>query len=293
MKHLDAKGAGPSRVVIVGAGGFVGAAIAGNLSGRGVPTISVSRSHADLLSENAAGQLAGILQEGDAVVFVSAIAPVKDYAMFRDNIVMMKNGLDAMCTVQLSHVLYISSDAVYTDSLNPLSEESATGPDNLHGIMHVARETMLRSALSTTPIACLRPTLIYGAADPHNGYGPNRFRRQVQAGESITLFGEGEERRDHIAVEDVAELAARIIMNRSIGVLNAATGRVASFYETAELTASFSPTEIAIQTNERQGAMPHNGYRPFDSRQVIASFPDFNFTRLEDGLRAMYNATAG
>ena len=26
----------------------------------------------------------------------------------------------------------------------------------------------------------LRPTLIYGSKDPHNGYGPNRFMRQAK-----------------------------------------------------------------------------------------------------------------
>ncbi len=72
----------------------------------------------------------------------------------------------------------------------------------------------------------LRPTLIYGAADPHNGYGPNRFCRLAAAGEEIVLFGEGEERRDHVAVEDVAEIAFRVLMRRSRGVLNLATGDV-------------------------------------------------------------------
>jgi hypothetical protein len=27
--------------------------------------------------------------------------------------------------------------------------------------------------------------------DPHNGYGPNRFRRLAAAGQEIVLFGEG------------------------------------------------------------------------------------------------------
>ena len=47
-------------------------------------------------------------------------------------------------------------------------------------------------------LAILRPTLIYGAGDPHNGYGPNRFRRLAATGKPIILFGEGEERRDHV-----------------------------------------------------------------------------------------------
>jgi UDP-glucose 4-epimerase len=41
----------------------------------------------------------------------------------------------------------------------------------------------------------VRSTLIYGEGDPHNGHGPNRFRRLAAAGQEIVLFGEGEERR--------------------------------------------------------------------------------------------------
>ena len=35
----------------------------------------------------------------------------------------------------------------------------------------------------------LRPTLVYGPGDTHNGYGPNMFLRAVNSGENIDLFG--------------------------------------------------------------------------------------------------------
>src|SRR5256885_1405531 len=74
------------------------------------------------------------------------------------------------------------------------------------------------------PLAILRPTLLYGAEDPHNGYGPNRFRRLANAGADITLFGEGEERRDHVLIDDLAEIVLRVLKRRSTGTLNIATG---------------------------------------------------------------------
>ena len=61
------------------------------------------------------------------------------------------------------------------------------------------------------PLAILRPTLIYGEKDPHNGYGPNQFRRKANKGEAITLFGEGEERRDHVAIDDVRGMRQRLV----------------------------------------------------------------------------------
>ena len=40
-----------------------------------------------------------------------------------------------------------------------------------------------------------------------------------------------------------------------------------------------------IRSIPRSGAMPHNGYRPFDIAGCRRAFPDFTYTSLEDGLR--------
>ena len=53
-----------------------------------------------------------------------------------------------------------------------------------------------------------------------------------------------------------------------------------------------APGEVEIITTERQGTMPHNGYRPFDPSGVAAAFPDFAFTRPEDGFARLYAETA-
>ena len=149
--------------------------------------------------------------------------------------------------------------------------------------MHLARELMLKDAVKG-PLAILRPTLIYGAGDPHNGYGPNRYRRLARAGEDIVLFGEGEERRDHVDVRDVAQLIRLIAFHRSAGVLNAATGTVTSFRKIAEMVVALSGNEVAIKGSPRQGDMPHNGYRPFDPTLTATAFPAFRYTSLADGL---------
>jgi nucleoside-diphosphate-sugar epimerase len=177
-----------------------------------------------------------------------------------------------------SHVVNISSDAVYADSSGPLTERSCAEPGSLHGAMHLAREVMFRAEVKA-PLAVLRPSLLYGAADPHNGYGPNRFRRLAAEGKEIVLFGEGEERRDHVYIGDVAELVARVLYRRSTGVLNIATGTVHSFREIAK---RFSAN---VKGSPRSGPMPHNGYRPFDPAATRAAFPDFRYTPLEEGLK--------
>jgi UDP-glucose 4-epimerase len=142
---------------------------------------------------------------------------------------------------------------------------------------------MFRSEVAA-PLVMLRPTLIYGAGDPHNGYGPNRFRRLANKGEPIVLFGEGEEQRDHVLIDDVAEIAARVIYRRSSGVLNVATGVTTSFREIAQEVVKASGRSVPISSAPRSGPLPHNGYRPFDNAACRAAFPDFAFVPLREGL---------
>ena len=117
------------------------------------------------------------------------------------------------------------------------------------------------------------------------------FRRLAAAGREIQLFGEGEERRDHVWVEDVAELAVRVLLHRSQGSLNAATGTVISFRETAEAVASHFPAAPKIRFMPRQGPMPHNGYRPFNPAATRMAFPDFNYTLPHDGFAKVHAQT--
>lgn len=276
---------------MIGAGGFVGSAIVRNLRGRGIDTLALTRHDVDLLQAGSGGKLASLLKPTDAVVAVSAIAPVKNAAMLRDNLVIIEAIADALRSRPVAHVLNIGSDAVFADSSEPLTENSCRAPGSLHGIMHLAREVVLAEAAGDAVFATLRPTLIYGAGDPHNGYGPNRFRRLAAAGKTVVLFGNGEERRDHVWVEDVAQLAGRILMHRSRGSLNAATGTVISFRESAEAVGSHFPNPPNIEPSPRHGPMPHDGYRPFDPSATYAAFPDFTYTLPRDGFAKVHEAT--
>jgi nucleoside-diphosphate-sugar epimerase len=246
--------------------------------------VPLARKEIDLLSADASSRLGQLLQKTDSVVAASARAPVKNSDMLVENMIMARAMVQALARAKVVHVVNISSDAVYADSPKPLTETSCAEPSSLHGAMHLAREVMFRAECGA-PLANLRPSLLYGASDPHNGYGPNRFRRLAAKDEDIVLFGEGEERRDHVFIDDVAELAARVLYHRSIGVLNIATGEVHSFAELARKTVSLLSSTSKIKTSPRSGPMPHNGYRPFDPATCRKAFPDFRYTSLEEGMK--------
>jgi UDP-glucose 4-epimerase len=287
LTHLNAAPAKPRRVVVLGGGGFIAGAILRALRGDRIETLALGRPSLDLLAPDAPERLKRELQPGDTVVFASALAPCKNLTMLTENLRMA----DAVCTAlrasQVGHLVYISSDAVYKDSSGPLNESACAEPASYHGVMHLAREIALRNEFAGA-FTTVRPTLVYGVDDPHNGYGPNRFRRLASAGSEIVLFGEGEERRDHVHVEDVAELVRLLALHRSVGIVNAVSGEVVSFRELAEYVAADFALELPIRSMLRSGPMPHNGYRSFDKSAATVAFPGFRFVSWREGLEKVH-----
>lgn len=284
IKHTRDGAASLARTVILGGSGFVGRAASAWLQEQGAEVAALSSADLDLKGDNAAGALADLLKPTDTLVVISAVAPVKDVFMLEENIQMGRAVCEALSNQPVDHLLYVSSDAVYSDSDKPMDEGFCAEPGSLHGVMHLARELMFQDAAGDAAYGILRPTLVYGPDDPHNGYGPNMYRRRLAAGENIFLFGKGEERRDHVFVRDVGELLGRMVVNRSVGKLNAVTGRVVSFHDIADLVMAEFPSPPDIDYRRRSGPMPHNGYRAFDASAVSAAFPDFSFTSIEDGI---------
>jgi nucleoside-diphosphate-sugar epimerase len=287
LTHHNATPQDPKRVIVIGAGGFVGSTIVAELGKAGIPAVALTRKEVDLLAADGAEHLKGRLSPEDAVVFVSAIAPAKTAAQLVANLRMADAACAAFRDVAPAHLVYISSDAVYADEANPVNERSPIAPSTIHGMMHAARELMFRTEYRG-PFAVLRPTLIYGAGDPHSGYGPNRFRRQAAKGEPITIFGEGEEKRDHVAVEDVGRLAVRILRHGSTGALNAVTGVATSFHDIAHMVAARFDPRAEVKSVPRPGPRPHLLHRFFDITDCYRSFPDFHFELLASGLARVH-----
>ena len=278
----------PARTVVVGCRGFVGAAVLAHLGALGRPADGVSSTDVDLTAEGAGAALATRLREDDAVVLVSALTPDrgKDAATLERNVRMARHVAEALIERPVAHLVNIGSDAVYDDDANPVRESSCASPSSLHGAMHLAREVMLADACRTAgvPLALLRPSLLFGPGDTHNGYGPNRYVRAALSGSTIKLFGEGEEQRDHVFIEDVARVVAEILGRGSTGVLNVATGTSSSFRAAAELAVELAGSGAAVEGTPRQNPITH---RHFDTAAAQAAFPGLRWTSLRDGIERM------
>src|SRR5215471_11706491 len=74
LEHSSPVRKAPRRVVIIGAGGFVGGAIGDRLAADKVPMLAPTRNELDLLKPEASITLQRSLRADDSVVFVSALA---------------------------------------------------------------------------------------------------------------------------------------------------------------------------------------------------------------------------
>lgn len=277
-------------VAVMGAFGFVGRAVTAGLAESGLAVNPIGRRDLDLLAEDAAPRLAQRLDGADCLVFVSAVAPTRDNAELIDNLRMAKAVIEALSGSQVAHAVYVSSDAVYADSDQPITEQWVRQPETLHGIMHAAREMMLGQQLQQ-PLCILRPSLLYGPQDPHNGYGPNRFRGYLARGEPITLYGGGEERRDHVFVEDVGKVVAQVVRHASTGVCNIATGRSLAFRDVAQMSIDRHPKTVPVSATERRPGVQVT-HRHFDISALSAAFPSLALTSLEEGIASAIAAEA-
>ncbi len=272
----------PSRVVLFGAGGFIGRSLAHHLGRAGVRVHALGRDAIDLGNDTAANSITAELNDGDTVVFLSALTPDKGRgsSVFLANIKMAESICTAVKDKSLRQFVYVSSDAVYPFRDDKINENSCAEPTDLYSAMHISREIMIKASV-TAPLAILRPTLVFGAGDTHNSYGPNRFRREARKDGRITLFGGGEETRDHILIDDVVELMRLVVAHTSTGTLNLATGYSVSFRHLAEKVASFFDRPIEIIEKPRQTTITH---RAFDVTAIHRHFSTFRFTPLEKGL---------
>lgn len=154
IEHGFAKPTPPVRVVVLGAKGVVGGVVTALLETQKVSVLAIARDKIDFAADDAQDKLEALLQPDDAVLFIAARAPCKDANMLLDNIRIGHSVCGALERKSVAHMVYIGSDAVYKDSKLPLSEASGA----LHGVMHLAREVMLRSSVKA-PLALLRSAL--------------------------------------------------------------------------------------------------------------------------------------
>jgi nucleoside-diphosphate-sugar epimerase len=284
LSHAHPHSRKPARLVVLGAGGFLGRHLVTASAAASIETVAIGSRDIDLADGAAGARLAQRLRPRDVIVFLAALTPDKgrDAGTLMRNLAIGRAVCEATHAVEVGQLVYASSDAVYSFATTLISEETPAAPLDLYGAMHRTRELML-AAEARAPLALLRVTAVYGPGDTHNSYGPNRFLRQALKDRRISLFGNGEETRDHIYIDDAVDLILRVVLRGSTGLLNVATGKSPTFRAVAEMIAARAGGPIEIASSARQNPVTH---RHFDTSNLLRAFPDARCRPLRDGLAA-------
>ncbi len=256
-----------NRIVILGSNGFIANSLKNNLKKTEHKFLAISKNEINLELDNSDELLRKKIKKKDIIIFIAAIAPVKTLNMLIQNLKICSNVISAIKKKDISSIIYISSDAVYSDSMKKINETSPTLPNSLHGLMHLSREIILKEQFGNI-LSIVRPTLIFGVNDPHNGYGPNSFYRLAKMNKDIKIFGKGEELRDHISINDISDCIIKILKLNKKVELNLVTGKVLSFDDIAKKIIKFTKSKSKIVYIKRPGPMPHNGYRAFNNSSL-------------------------
>jgi nucleoside-diphosphate-sugar epimerase len=270
---------------VLGASGFIGKYLIRHLAEQDVETVGVASKDIDLCRPESVGQLQELIRPDDAVVFASALTPDRgrNRATMLKNIAMGDHVCQALEKSACAQLVYISTDAVYRDGEHPIREDSCCNPSSLYGLGHLAREEMVKEVAGRVGIrlAILRPCAVYGPGDTHNSYGPNRFLRTAISDGKIVLFGQGEEKRHHIFIQDLSHFITLCLTYRSEGVINIAPDTAFSFFEIAQIISNLFESRAEIEYLPRQAPITH---KHFDITAALKAFPSFRYTTLQTGL---------
>lgn len=280
-----------TRVVLLGRTGFLGKAIHRVFHRDGLLVRGYGSAELDLRRFEMLKMLDDQIDAGTVLILASALTPDKGATLevLQDNFMMCLNVARYLESHPAGLCVYISSDAVYPFRYNPITESAPVEPANFYALAKYAGERILARLVESAGLRLLtlRLTALYGPGDPHGSYGPNSFMRSLVEQNRIRLFGEGEERRDHLHVDDAAQLVHHLVVANVSGTYNLATGHSRSFSDVVEVLRQVVPVSFEVVSLPRKGPITH---RHFDVTKLFLQVPGFRFMSLEQGLAGYFRS---
>ena len=305
-----------SHALVTGGAGFIGSHLTRTLLAQGravtvLDNLSVGRRsavadgarfvHGDIRDAAVVNDaLAGV----DCVFHLAAQVTIRGsfdrfYEDFDTNVMGTAQLLRAVDPAMVKWFTLASSMAVYADAASPapIDEGHPTQPVSPYGVGKLAAESVARQILAAKgiPFTAVRFFNTFGPGQTYTPYVGvlTIFVTRLLQGESITIFGDGEQQRDFIHVDDI--VAGTIgATGRAEGTFNLGTGRGTSLNQLAALVIN----RLAPGTKARHAAA-HPGELRFSVADISAARRAFGFApsrslerNLDDVIDAVKSASA-
>jgi UDP-glucose 4-epimerase len=237
------------KTLVTGGAGFIGSNIVKHLVEQGHqvtvldnlqsgyrvnldPFPQVQFIHGDVRDETAVAEA----MQGAAVVFHLAASvgnkrsiehPIDDSEI---NVIGTLRVLEAARHAGVRKVVFSSSAGIFGELKTlPIREDHPVEPDSPYGASKLAAEKLCLAyaKLYDLEAVCLRYFNVYGPNQRFDAYGNviPIFVFKMLRGESITIFGDGEQTRDFVNVRDVVQANCKAALSRGVsGAFNIGSG---------------------------------------------------------------------
>jgi ADP-L-glycero-D-manno-heptose 6-epimerase len=254
-------------IVVTGAAGFIGSNLVRALNARGETQILAvdHLERGDKFSNLAACEIADYLDKAEfrrrieQRDFAGSVDAIFHQGACSDTMesngqYMMENNyrysiaLLDFCIEDEVPLIYASSAAVYGASSTFREERKCEAPLNVYGYSKFLFDQAVRRRLAeaNSQVAGFRYFNVYGPNEWHKGRMASvawHFFNQYMAGGKVRPFvgsggyGDGEQRRDFVSVEDVSRINLYFLDHPELsGIFNLGTGRAQSFNDVALAT---------------------------------------------------------
>jgi UDP-glucose 4-epimerase len=282
---------GYSRVLVTGGAGFIGSHTVDRVLTEGFEVVVLDDLRSGLLENiNAhfstgkfrfvrgdirdSGLVKDLVRDVDAVVHLAALISVpesiKDPVLTNDvNVNGTLNLLKACVDFSVKRFVYASSCAVYGNAESlPIKEDCPARPESPYGVSKLVAENYVHIyhedfGLETV---CLRYFNVYGPRQVFGDYSGviTQFISRLAKGLPLVIFGDGEQTRDFVQVQDVAEANMLALKNGGVAgeTFNIGTGAATTINQLANVLLGI--------TNKTHLELKHSKPREGDIKYSVA-----------------------
>ncbi len=274
-----------NRVLITGAGGFIGGNLAAYLSHRGydVTKFDISlgnRGLPDILNQDIVIHLGG-----------NSSTTETDLKLILEQNFEYSKSLYEMCSRIDVKFQYASSASVYGISKS-FKESDFCKPVSPYAFSKYMFDCWLMN--QKYPYQGFRYFNVYGLGEDKKGNQASpvsKFIKQAQRNGEIKIFEKSEKyKRDFVSVDDVCEMHYRMLKKDASGIYNVGTGNPISFREVAEVVKAHSHTQITEIPMPKELKGQYQKFTKADNSKLIEIIGEYDWKSVKQYVEENINA---
>lgn len=287
------------RVLVTGAGGFIGSHLTRRLLDSGHEVVGVDKRISSANPLDIPVDIADltikdwrvVIQGIDVIYHLAGLPGVRSSwgASFEDylqvNVSATQKLLEASVGVPLKKWVFASSSSVYGLTKGATTEESPVLPISPYGVSKLAAEQLVRAYAYNfnVPTTSLRFFTVYGPGQrPDMAF--HRFFKAILQGQEITLYGDGRQTRDFTYIDDIINSCIQAMNLTEHGqVFNIGGGQRISILQVLKIMEEITELPVSVQYQPKQAGDPPDTWADISkAKSLLGLNPSIT---IEQGLR--------